>query len=206
MEEGSALNITVDMVKRLREMTGAGVLDCRKALEETGGDFEKAIDYLREKGLARAARKLERTAREGLVVAYVHPGNRVGVLLELNCETDFVARTSEFQQLAHDLLLQIAAANPRYIRREDIPAEVLERERQIYLKEALHEGKPPSIAEKIAENRLARFIQEVCLLEQPFIKDESRTVGQLIMEVIAKVGENIVVRRFARYELGETVS
>lgn len=203
--EGRPLNITVDMVKRLREMTGAGILDCRKALEETGGDFEKAIDYLREKGLARAARKLERTAREGLVVAYVHPGNRVGVLLELNCETDFVARTPEFQQLAHDLLLQIAATNPRYIRREDIPAEVLEHERQIYLKEALNEGKPPHIAEKIAENRLARFIQEVCLLEQPFIRDENRTVSERIMEVIARVGENIVVRRFARYELGETV-
>ncbi len=199
------MNITVDMVKRLREMTGAGILDCRKALEETGGDFEKAIDYLREKGLARAARKLERTAREGLVVAYVHPGNRVGVLLELNCETDFVARTPEFQQLAHDLLLQIAAANPRYIRREDIPAEVLEHERQIYLKEALNEGKPSHIAEKIAENRINRFVQEVCLLEQPFIKDEDHTVGQRIMEVIARVGENIVVRRFTRYELGETV-
>jgi len=193
------------MVKRLREMTGAGILDCRKALEETGGDFEKAIDYLREKGLARAARKLERTAREGLVVAYVHPGNRVGVLLELNCETDFVARTPEFQQLAHDLLLQIAATSPRYIRREEIPAEVLEHERQIYLKEALNEGKPPHIAEKIAESRLNRFIQEVCLLEQPFIKDEDRTVGQVIMETIARVGENIVVRRFTRYELGETV-
>jgi len=199
------LNISVDMVKRLREMTGAGILDCRKALEETGGDFEKAIDYLREKGLARAARKLERTAREGLVVAYVHPGNRVGVLLELNCETDFVARTPEFQQLAHDLLLQIAATSPRYIRREEIPAEVLEHERQIYLKEALNEGKPPHIAEKIAESRLNRFIQEVCLLEQPFIKDEDRTVGQVIMETIARVGENIVVRRFTRYELGETV-
>jgi len=193
------------MVKRLREMTGAGILDCRKALEETGGDFEKAIDYLREKGLARAARKLERTAREGLVVAYVHPGNRVGVLLELNCETDFVARTPEFQQLAHDLLLQIAATSPRYIRREEIPAEVLEHERQIYLKEALNAGKPPHIAEKIAESRLNRFIQEVCLLEQPFIKDEDRTVGQVIMETIARVGENIVVRRFTRYELGETV-
>ncbi|WP_322800454.1 translation elongation factor Ts [Thermoflexus sp.] len=199
------MNISVDMVKRLREMTGAGILDCRKALEETGGDFEKAIDYLREKGLARAARKLERTAREGLVVAYVHPGNRVGVLLELNCETDFVARTPEFQQLAHDLLLQIAATSPRYIRREEIPAEVLEHERQIYLKEALNEGKPPHIAEKIAESRLNRFIQEVCLLEQPFIKDEDRTVGQVIMETIARVGENIVVRRFTRYELGETV-
>ncbi|WP_376788426.1 translation elongation factor Ts [Thermoflexus sp.] len=199
------MNIPVDMVKRLREMTGAGILDCRKALEETGGDFEKAIDYLREKGLARAARKLERTAREGLVVAYVHPGNRVGVLLELNCETDFVARTPEFQQLAHDLLLQIAATSPRYIRREEIPAEVLEHERQIYLKEALNEGKPPHIAEKIAESRLNRFIQEVCLLEQPFIKDEDRTVGQVIMETIARVGENIVVRRFTRYELGETV-
>jgi elongation factor Ts len=203
--EGRPLNITVDMVKRLREMTGAGILDCRKALEETGGDFEKAIDYLREKGLARAARKLERTAREGLVVAYVHPGNRVGVLLDLNCETDFVARTPEFQQLAHDLLLQIAATNPQYIRREDIPAEILERERQIYLKAALNEGKPSHIAEKIAENRLARFVQEVCLLEQLFVRDENRTVNERIMEVIARVGENIVVRRFARYELGETV-
>jgi elongation factor Ts len=203
--EGRPLNITVDMVKRLREMTGAGILDCRKALEETGGDFEKAIDYLREKGLARAARKLERTAREGLVVAYVHPGNRVGVLLELNCETDFVARTPEFQQLAHDLLLQIAATNPQYIRREDIPAEILERERQIYLKAALNEGKPSHIAEKIAENRLARFVQEVCLLEQLFVRDENRTVNERIMEVIARVGENIVVRRFARYELGETM-
>ncbi len=203
--EGRPLNITVDMVKRLREMTGAGILDCRKALEETGGDFEKAIDYLREKGLARAARKLERTAREGLVVAYVHPGNRVGVLLELNCETDFVARTPEFQQLAHDLLLQIAATNPQYIRREDIPAEILERERQIYLKAALNEGKPSHIAEKIAENRLARFVQEVCLLEQLLVRDENRTVNERIMEVIARVGENIVVRRFARYELGETM-
>lgn len=199
------MEITTAMVKELREATGAGVLDCRKALEATGGDFEAAVAYLREKGLAEAAKKVDRTAREGLIEAYVHPGNRVGVILELNCETDFVARTEEFRRLAHDLTLHIAFANPRYVSRDQVPAEVVDEERRIYRSQALEEGKPENVVDRIVAGKLEKFFQSVCLLEQSFVKDEDRTVEQVLKEHTALLGENIVIRRFVRYELGEGI-
>ena len=199
------MEITTAMVKELREATGAGVLDCRKALEATGGDFEAAVAYLREKGLAEAAKKVDRTAREGIIEAYVHHGSRVGVILELNCETDFVARTEEFRNLAHELALHIAFANPRYLSRDRVPQEVIEEERRIYRTQALEEGKPESVADRIVQGKLEKFFQSVCLLEQPFVKDEDRTVEQILKEHTALLGENIIVRRFVRYELGEGI-
>lgn len=199
------MEITTAMVKELREATGAGVLDCRKALEATGGDFDAAVAYLREKGLAEAAKKVDRAAREGVIEAYVHHGSRVGVILELNCETDFVARTEEFRALAHDLALHIAFANPRYLSRDRVPAEVVEEERRIYRTQALEEGKPENVVDRIVQGKLEKFYQSVCLLEQAFIKDEDRTVEQVLKEHTALLGENIVVRRFARYELGESI-
>lgn len=197
------MDITADMVKELRQATGAGVLDCRKALEETNGDFEAAVNYLREKGLADAAKRTDRAASDGVIEVYAHPGNRVGVMLELNCETDFVARTPEFRTLAHDLALHIAFAAPRYISREQVPPDVVENEKAIYRAQALDEGKPEHIVERIVEGRLEKFYQAVCLLEQPFVKDEDRTVEEVIKDYIALLGENIVLRRFARFELGE---
>ncbi|MFO7311055.1 MAG: translation elongation factor Ts [Bacillota bacterium] len=197
--------ITPQMVKELRERTQAGMMDCKRALEETGGDMEKAVAYLREKGLAAAAKKAGRVAAEGLVEAYIHPGGRVGVLIEVNCETDFVAKTEEFRQLARDLAMQVAAARPQYVSREDVPAAVLEEERRIYRAAALNEGKPERVVDKIVEGRLEKFFKEVCLLEQPFIKDPDRTVQEIIQEKIAALGENITVRRFARFERGEGV-
>ncbi len=199
------MEITTAMVKELREATGAGVLDCRKALEATGGDFEAAVAYLREKGLAEAAKKVDRAAREGIIEAYVHHGSRVGVILELNCETDFVARTEEFRNLAHELALHIAFANPRYLSRDRVPQEVVEEERRIYRTQALEEGKPESVVDRIVQGKLEKFFQSVCLLEQPFVKDEDRTVEQILKEHTALLGENIVVRRFVRYELGEGI-
>lgn len=199
------MEITTAMVKELRQATGAGVLDCRKALEATGGDFEAAVAYLREKGLAEAAKKVDRTAREGLIEAYVHPGSRVGVILELNCETDFVARTEEFRRLAHDLTLHIAFANPRYISRSEVPEEVVNEERRIYRSQAIEEGKPENVLDRIVEGKLEKFFQSVCLLEQPFVKDEERTVEEVLKEYTALLGENIIIRRFTRYELGEGI-
>ncbi|RDV82433.1 translation elongation factor Ts [Ammonifex thiophilus] len=195
--------IPAKLVKELRERTGAGMMDCKKALMETGGDIEKAIIYLREKGLAAAAKRAGRVAAEGVITAYIHPGNRVGVLVEVNCETDFVARTEEFRQFAHDIALQIAAAKPEYVAREDVPPEVVEREKEILRAQARNEGKPEHVIEKMVEGRLEKFFKEVCLLEQPFIKNPEITVRDLLNELIAKIGENIVIRRFTRYELGE---
>ncbi|HOT93437.1 MAG TPA: translation elongation factor Ts [Anaerolineae bacterium] len=199
------MEITTAMVKELRQATGVGILDCRKALEATDGDFDKAVDYLREKGLAKAAKRMDREAKDGLVHAYIHGGGRIGVLVEVNCETDFVARTDEFKALVNDIALQIAAMAPRYVRREDIPAEVLEHEMQLYRTQAREEGKPEAVVERIAAGRLEKFYQEVCLLEQSFIRDEERTIDDLIKEQINKTGENIVLRRFARFELGESL-
>ena len=190
-------------VKELRERTGAGIMDCKKALQATEGDVGKAVDWLREKGLASAAKKAGRTASDGAVISYIHPGARVGVLLELNCETDFVAMTADFQALGKDLAMQIAAASPRWVRREEVPAEVLEHERDVLKRQALAEGKPERIVEKMVEGRLSKFYTENCLLDQAFIKDEDKTVGDLVQEAIAKLGENIVPRRFARFQLGE---
>ncbi len=200
------MEITTEMIKELRAATGAGVLDCRKALTEANGDFQKAVEYLREKGLATAAKRADRKASEGVIELYSHGGGRVGVMVEVNCETDFVARSEAFRNLAHEIALQIAAASPRYIREEDIPTEVLEQELEIARKRALDEGKPAEIAERIARGRLEKFKDEVVLLRQPYIRDENLTVQQLLLQNIAAIGENIVIRRFQRWELGETSS
>ena len=197
------MHITTDMVKQLRERTGAGVLECKQALEETQGDLEAAAQLLRQKGLAVAAKKAGREAKEGVIDAYIHAGGGIGALIELNCETDFVARTEEFRTLAHDLAMQVAASNPRYLSRDDIPQEVIDQELAAYRQQALAEGKPEHIVERIAQGRLEKFFSEVVLLEQPFIKDPDRTVQELITDKIAELKENIVLRRFCRFELGE---
>lgn len=197
--------ITAEMVKDLRERTGAGMMDCKKALTETGGDMDKAIDFLREKGLAAAAKRAGRVAAEGVVEAYIHGGGRIGVMLELNCETDFVAKTEDFRALAKDLAMQVAAANPSFVRREEVPADVIAHEREVLKAQAMNEGKPANIAEKMVEGRIEKFYKENCLMEQPFIKDPDTTVTQLITAKIAKIGENISVRRFVRYQLGEGI-
>ncbi|MDM7324250.1 MAG: translation elongation factor Ts [Thermus sp.] len=192
----------MELIKKLREATGAGMMDVKKALEDAGWNEEKAVQLLRERGAMKAAKKAEREAREGIIGHYIHHNQRVGVLVELNCETDFVARNEIFQNLAKDLAMHIAMMNPRYVSAEEIPAEELEKERQIYIQAALNEGKPAQIAEKIAEGRLKKYLEEVALLEQPFVKDDKVKVKELIQEAIAKTGENIVVRRFCRFELG----
>ncbi|AEV16578.1 Translation elongation factor Ts [Thermus sp. CCB_US3_UF1] len=191
-----------ELIKKLREATGAGMMDVKKALEDAGWDEEKAVQLLRERGAMKAAKKADREAREGVIGHYVHHNQRVGVLVELNCETDFVARNELFQNLARDLAMHIAMMNPRYLSAEEIPAEELEKERQIYIQAALNEGKPQPIAEKIAEGRLKKYLEEVVLLEQPFVKDDKVKVKELLQQAIAKIGENIVVRRFCRFELG----
>ena len=191
-----------ELIKKLREATGAGMMDVKRALEDAGWDEEKAVQLLRERGAMKAAKKADREAREGIIGHYIHHNQRVGVLVELNRETDFVARTELFQNLAKDLAMHIAMMNPRYVSAEEIPAEELEKERQIYIQAALNEGKPQQIAEKIAEGRLKKYLEEVVLLEQPFVKDDKVKVKELIQQAIAKIGENIVVRRFCRFELG----
>ena len=195
--------ITMEMVRELRERTGAGVLDSKKTLEETGGDVEKAIALLRERGVVKAAKKAGREAKEGIVEPYIHMGGKIGVMVELNCETDFVARNEAFRELAHELALHIAAAAPRYVSREEVEQADLEKERQIYVAAALEEGKPEAIAQRIAEGKLNKFYEESVLLEQGFVRDPSVKVETLIKEAIAKLGENIVVRRFARFVVGE---
>jgi elongation factor Ts len=197
------VTISAQQVKELREATGAGVLECRKALQQTGGDFDKAVAILREKGLSAAAKKAGREARDGLVELYSHGGGRVGVMVEVNCETDFVARTEQFRKFAHDLALHIAASSPRYLDVADVPAEELENERSIARNRALQEGKPEKILDKIVEGRLEKFYQEVCLMRQPFVKDESLTISDLLKQTIATIGENVIIRRFARWQLGE---
>jgi len=197
--------ITTEMVKELRAATGAGVLEAKKALEEHNGNFDKAVDMLREKGAARAAKRADRTAKEGMIELYAHPGNRVGVMLELNCETDFVARNDQFRNLAHDLALHIAASSPRYLNIEDVPAGELEREMAVLRSQAIAEGKPAEIADKIVVGRMNKFYEEFCLMEQPFIKDESIKIKEMLTDTIRQTGENIIVRRFARYELGESL-
>jgi elongation factor Ts len=197
--------VTTEQIKELREATGAGILDCRKALEQANGDFEKAVDFLREKGLATAAKRSDRAASEGMVELYSHGGGRVGVMVEVNCETDFVARSEAFRTFAHEVALQIAAGAPRFLRPEDIPAELFEHEREIARARAREEGKPEAILEKIVEGRIEKFKDEVCLLRQPYIRDESITVEKLLMQNVAAIGENIVIRRFARWELGEGI-
>ncbi len=197
--------VTAEMVKELRERTGAGMMDCKKALVATDGDIEKAIDELRTKGLASAAKKASRVASEGVVTSYIHAGGRIGVLVEVNCETDFVGKTAEFKQLAYDIAMQIAASNPDYVSREDVPEQVIAHEKEVLRAQALEEGKPEKVIDKMVEGRLDKFYKERCLLEQQFIKDPDKTVQQLIHEHVAKIGENINVRRFARYELGQGI-
>lgn len=199
------MSIPASIVKELRERTGAGMMDCKRALTESGGDIDKAIDYLREKGLAAAAKKAGRLAAEGIVESYIHGGGRIGVLVEVNCETDFVAKNDEFKELVKDIAMQIAAAKPEYIRREDVPAEALEHEKAILQAQAMNEGKPANIAQKMVEGRIEKYYKEVCLLEQPYIKEPEKTIKQLLTEKIAKIGENINIRRFARFELGEGI-
>ena len=197
------MEVTASMVKDLREKSGAGMMDCKKALAETGGDMQKAFDYLRQKGLAAAAKKAARVAGDGAVGAYVHAGGKIGVLVEINCETDFVARTTEFQSLLKDIAMQIAAANPRCVRREEVTVADLAKEKEIYRQQALESGKPEKIVDKIVEGKIDKFYSEVCLLEQAFIKDQDKKVVDVINDAIARLGENIQVRRFARYNLGE---
>ncbi len=196
-------NITAQMVKELRERTGAGMMACKKALQETDGDIEKAIDKLREMGLASAAKKAGREAKEGKVASYIHAGGKIGVLVEVNCETDFVANTDEFNNLCKDIAMHIAAANPQYVSREEIPEEVLEKEKNIMKEQLRQQGKPENILDKIVEGKIEKFYEETCLLDQPFIKDDSMKVKDLIQNAIAKMGENIIVRRFARFQIGE---
>lgn len=195
--------ISANDVKKLREMTGAGMMECKKALQEAKGDFERAIDILRERGLAQAAKKAGREANEGLIESYIHLQGRIGVLLEINCETDFVANTPDFHTLAHDIAMHIAASNPRFVNRDQVPADVVEHEKRVLSAQAENEGKPPAIIEKMVAGRIEKFYKDVCLVDQPFIKNPDVTVDQLLKEHIARLGEHIVVRRFVRFERGE---
>lgn len=195
--------ISSAMVRELRERTGAGMMDCKKALSQVGGDVDKALVFLREKGLAAAAKRSSRTAAEGAVGSYIHAGGKIGVLMEINCETDFVARTDDFQNLVRELAMQVAAANPRYLRREEVPADVLEQEKSIFRTQAAESGKPEQVIEKIVNGKIEKFFAEICLLEQVYIKDPDKKVGDLVTEAVSKMGENLVVRRFARFQLGE---
>lgn len=197
--------ITASMVKELRETTGAGMMECKKALVEMDGDLQKAVDYLREKGLAAAAKKADRVAAEGAVGSYIHAGGKIGVLVEINCETDFVAKTEDFQALVKDIAMQIAATNPTFLKREDVPSEVIAHEREVLRVQALNEGKPEAIVERMIDGRIEKFYKENCLLEQAFIRDGDQSVSDVITEKIAKMGENISVRRFTRYQLGEGI-
>jgi elongation factor Ts len=198
--------ITAQQVKQLRDRTGAGMLECKKALEETKGDVAEAEVVLRKRGVAAATKKASRATRQGVIGSYVHPGAQLGVLVEVNCESDFVARTEEFQGLVHDVAMQIAALDPRYVRREDVTPEVLQKEREIQRDRAIAEGKPPQVAEKMVEGRMNKFYEEFCLYEQPFIKDGTVTIGQLVAATIAKTGENIAVARFTRFKVGDAAA
>ncbi|MCL5771951.1 MAG: translation elongation factor Ts [Actinobacteria bacterium] len=197
------VEIKADQVKKLREKSGVGMMECKKALTEACGDMEKAELILRERGLAAASKKSNRATNQGIIESYIHPGSKIGVLLEVNCETDFVARNEQFKELVHNIALHIAAAAPTYVSVDDIPAEIIESEKEIYRKQALNEGKPEAVLEKIAEGRLKKFYEENCLLEQLYVKDNDIKINELVKQAIAKIGENIVIRRFCRYVLGE---
>ncbi len=199
------MEITAAMVKDLREATSAGILDCRNALKATDGDFDAAVDYLREKGLAQAAKRMDREADDGVIASYIHSGGRIGVLVEVNCETDFVARTDEFQNFVNDVAMQIAAMAPLYVSRDEVPGSVTDHESELYRNQALDEGKPDHVIDRIVEGRLEKFYSQVCLMEQEFIRDDEKTIEELLKEMISKTGENIVIRRFARFERGESL-
>ncbi|NLY21557.1 MAG: translation elongation factor Ts [Tissierellia bacterium] len=196
------MQITAAMVKQLRDMTGAGMMDSKKALETTNGDMDKAVDFLREKGIASAAKKADRIASEGIIESYIH-GGRIGAIVEVNSETDFVSKNEEFREFVKDVAMQVVASNPKYVSREEVPADEIEHEKHILREQALNEGKPENIVEKMVEGRINKYYQEVCLLDQPFIKDGDVTVGQLLTNLISKIGENMKIRRFVRFELGE---
>ena len=198
-------NITAAMVKELREMTGAGMMDCKNALKASDGDIKKAIAWLREKGMASADKKSSRVAAEGVIESYIHGDGRIGVLLEVNIETDFAAKNEDFRGMVKDIAMQVASMNPPYLKREDVPAEVLASEREIARNQALNDGKPEKIVDRIVEGRLEKFYEANCLMEQPFVKDDSKTITTLVKEMVAKIGENIQVRRFTRYEVGEGI-
>ena len=198
------MSVSAADVKKLREMTGAGMMDCKNALADAGGDFDKAVDYLRTKGLAKAAKKAGRETSEGIVYSYIHPGNRIGVLVEVNCETDFVARNESFRAMVHDLAMHIAAANPRWVSREEVTESDIEHEKQIYRDQMVESGKPENIIEKIVEGKMDKFYSESCLMEQGFIKDLDTTVSELLQSKIAEIGENMKVSRFARFEIGQS--
>lgn len=198
------MSISASLVKDLRERTGAGMMDCKKALTETGGDIEKAIDYLREKGLSKAAKKSGRIAAEGLVESYIH-GGRIGVIVEVNSETDYVAKNDEFKQFVKDIAMHVAASNPKYIAREEVSEEELQREREVLTQQAINEGKPEHVATKMVEGRIEKYYEQVCLLEQSFIKNPDITIKDLLSEKISKIGENLVIRRFVRFEVGEGI-
>ena len=195
--------VNASAVKELRERTGSGILDCKKALDETNGDVDKAIEFLREKGLAASANKAGRIATEGTVESYIHAGGKIGVLVEINCETDFVGKTDQFKEFARDIAMQIAATNPRYVRREEVPQEDVEKEKEILKAQALNEGKPEKIVDKMVEGRISKYYEEYCLMEQSYIKDPDKTIAAVLNEKINTIGENITIRRFARFELGE---
>ena len=197
------MGITAAAVSELRARTGCGMMDCKKALVECNGDAEKAIDYLREKGLAKAAKKADRNAKDGRIFSYLHNTGKVGVMVEIDCETDFVAKTDDFQQLGHDVAMQIAAAKPEYVAPEDVPADVLEREKSVYREQLLAEGKPAAIIDKILEGKVRKFYEQVCLLEQPWIRDDEKKIKDLVIAQIAKMGENMKIRRFSRFSIGE---
>ena len=199
------MDITADTVKKLREKTGVGLMDCKEALKHTNGDIEKAVDFLRERGLAKMAKRMGRVASEGSIASYIHTGGKVGAMVEINCETDFVAKTDQFQNFVKDVAMQITASNPLYVKREDIPQEHLDREKAIYRNQALESGKPEKIVDKIAEGKLEKFYQEVCLVEQSFIKNPDLTIKDLLEELLVKTGEKIVINRFVRFQLGETL-
>jgi len=199
------MEITAELVKKLREKTGVGLMDCKEALKHSDGDMEKSVEYLREKGLAKLQKRSGRAASEGVISSYMHAGSKVGVMVEVNSETDFVAKTDEFQNFARDVAMQITAATPVYIKREDVPEEVKEKEKALYRRQAIESGKPEKILDKIAEGKMEKFYQEVCLLEQSYIKNPDITIKGLLEELVIKLGENIVIRRFVRFQLGETV-
>jgi elongation factor Ts len=200
------MSVSAEMVRKLREETGAGMMDCKSALVEAKGDAEAAREILRKKGLAAAAKKASRTASEGIIGSYIHAGSKLGVLVEVNCETDFVAKTAEFQALVKDIAMHVAASSPLYVRKEDVPSDVLEKEKEIYKAQAAGQGKPANVAERIAEGKLKDYYASFCLLEQPFVRDAKLSVGQLVQERIAIIKENIVVRRFARFKVGEALA
>ena len=199
------MEISAELVKKLREKTGVGLMDCKEALKNAAGDMEKAIEYLREKGLAKLQKRMGRTASEGVIASYIHTGAKVGTMVEINCETDFVANTKEFQEFAKDIAMQITASNPLYVKREDVPEDAKEAEKNIYRKQAMESGRPEKIIDKIADGKMEKFYEEVCLIEQPFIKNQDITVKELLEELIVKMGEKIIVNRFVRFQLGETI-